>query len=1006
MKFPITPFRALLLTCWVAALAACGSGTSPSAEQSATTTKTLASTLRLVDTAGANRTRVDEGERLTAVVRVNETTTTESNGRVLSSATVPAANATVTLTATGSTATPASALTDAAGEARFGVVAGPVAGAFQLSSEATRAGATNASATLAYMVERIVQPKIEITLRGPNGAAITETTPGTPITITVLAQQVRVNATGVIDQLEPAAGVAVQLSADEGQFQPSQGRVVTNAAGLATAILLPGVREGRLTLSADATIGGKPTATTTSIFVRVPRVFLGGGTPFVSGRVQLDPPEIEAGGRATVIGRLIGEDGRDFNQPVTVTLTSACAANQAATLISPVLAAGARVSSTYAAGTGCVGVDTITLVADIPGQPSPVTATGTITVRAPRASGIVFVSAEPSVIALRGRGAAATPERSQVTFRVLSSTGIPVPSEPVAFNLTTLAGGLRLVQNATITDANGLAVATVESGNIATTFAVIARVPSTGEQVQSSQLVVSTGGADQDSFSLSVGTFNIEGGNFDGESTSITLRAADRFNNPVPDGTRLIFTTEGGAVQPNCQTSAGACSVELISQSPRPTDGRVTVLARTEGSETFVDANGNGAFDTGEAWDDLAEAFRDDNENGLRDAAEPFIDTNTNGTHDPANGRFDGAPCGNATCGSGIDVRRSTVIVLSTSRAVIDISPSFILVDELSPQPLQVRISDLNGNLPPAGSTVTITADNGELIGDGSFVIGNSNARGPLVYSAAVIGDGTPSTGRINVVVTTPNNVATQAQATLTDITVCGNTATLPPPPGCDQGSAQVGTITLAPSQIAVAPGTTTESSVAISVRGAGSPGLPFRGVTPLVACTNQGARGITPSVVNTISPTGDDGTTNVRIEVVASASAEGQARCTVRVGDVEAVLPINGPATGTNTAASIALQPNSVVLTPSTTRTVTLLGTVLSAAMPATPVINAAVNVRCETVNATGLTLTPPAAPLTTNANGQVSIAIAVVTGASITGQGACEITSGAARSVVTFAP
>jgi hypothetical protein len=47
------------------------------------------------------------------------------------------------------------------------------------------------------------------------------------------------------------------------------------------------------------------------------------------------------------------------------------------------------------------------------------------------------------------------------------------------------------------------------------------------------------------------------------------------------------------------------------SSSPRPTDGRVTVLAYALGEESFLDVNGNNVFDAGEDYQDLGDIFID-----------------------------------------------------------------------------------------------------------------------------------------------------------------------------------------------------------------------------------------------------------------------------------------------------------------------------------------------------------------------------------------------------------
>jgi len=185
----------------------------------------------------------------------------------------------------------------------------------------------------------------------------------------------------------------------------------------------------------------------------------------------------------------------------------------------------------------------------------------------------------------------------------------------------------------------------------------------------------STGLPDNNSFTASPDIINAEGLQYNGEISNITILMADHFNNPVPDGTAVYVTTEGGAVgtldgaafnpQLECRTVDGECKVQWRSQDPKPftevkwnntigslnprlgavncdpyfgqaapclvgirnaaydplgvpLGGRATVLATAKGEESFVDRNGNGVFDDGEFYSsfDLAEAFGDDNENG------------------------------------------------------------------------------------------------------------------------------------------------------------------------------------------------------------------------------------------------------------------------------------------------------------------------------------------------------------------------------------------------------
>lgn len=222
-------------------------------------------------------------------------------------------------------------------------------------------------------------------------------------------------------------------------------------------------------------------------------------------------------------------------------------------------------------------------------------------------------------------------------------------------------------------------------------------------------LSVSTGLADQNSFSLSRSAFNVHALNFDGNEVDVTVFLADHFNNPVPDGTAVNFIAEGGSIEPSCVTKNGRCDVIWRSQNPRPftaesyansilakcdggrpcpfgiinndlsidrpLGGRATITAYAVGQESFSDLNGNGRFDLGEFYSayDLSEAFTDHNEDGVyggkscADASDPcnpansqgdefeeFIDFNGNGTFDAPNGLYNGLLCREEDAAAGI----------------------------------------------------------------------------------------------------------------------------------------------------------------------------------------------------------------------------------------------------------------------------------------------------------------------------------------------------------------
>lgn len=132
---------------------------------------------------------------------------------------------------------------------------------------------------------------------------------------------------------------------------------------------------------------------------------------------------------------------------------------------------------------------------------------------------------------------------------------------------------------------------------------------------------VSNGVPSQRSMSIAAETHNLDW-SIDGDTTSVSVRVTDTAGNPVPEGTLVQFSTEGGQIQTSCTlsgvsaqaTEISQCSATFATQNIRPADGLVSIVAWLVGQEAFVDSNGNGRYDTGEPFYDTGRLFRDDNE--------------------------------------------------------------------------------------------------------------------------------------------------------------------------------------------------------------------------------------------------------------------------------------------------------------------------------------------------------------------------------------------------------
>jgi hypothetical protein len=455
---------------------------------------------------------------------------------------------------------------------------------------------------------------------------------------------------------------------------------------------------------------------------------VGSGSSFIDGAigVGIGSNTLSAGGSTALTVNVVSSTNTLVTNALEITFNSSCVAANKAQLTNPAGNSASRVTTnngqasiTYTAK-GCKGPDLITATTSIDGKVA--TAQITLTIEADTVGSIKFVDADPLLVSLAGTGG---DETSIVRFQVLGSTNAPISDEEVTFGLDISPGGLKLTNTTAKTDSNGYASTTVNAGTVATAVRVTATAVSKAISAQSSRLIVSTGIPDQDSMSLSATTLNPSAWNFDGETVDIHIRMADAFNNLAPDGTAVSFITEGGAIASGCTTTGGTCTVKWVSQSPRPTNGRVTILATAVGNESFTDTNSNGQYDFGEPFDDLGEAFLDANENGIRDSDEFYVNVNDPSVPPPpvqvwdaGNGLYNGVLCKNEGQGctrASISVRDQLVLVMSSddprsTNGLLTGQPGSVTMVAGQTSSFVVTLQDVNGNAMPIGTTVSINS--------------------------------------------------------------------------------------------------------------------------------------------------------------------------------------------------------------------------------------------------------------------------------------------------------
>lgn len=615
-----------------------------------------------------------------------------------------------------------------------------------------------------------------------------------------------------------------------GTVSPRTGTAITDINGVALLDLVAGrdVGAGEVTVSAAGTS-------------RTKAFEIGAVDVEIMVSSSLAANEALAAGSTALITVEITRNGSLYMPPLAVEFTSGCVQAGLAVIDEEVTSIGGIARSTYRAA-GCVGADMVTATVITGGN----TVSGSVTVEVSEAAlgSLEFLDVSAPVLALKSTGGANRTETSVVRFRLVDANGNPVAGRQVDFALSTSVGGLELAQQSGFTNIEGIVQTVVRSGIVPTPVRVQARSEQTIAGVTvvvtapSDVMSVSTGLADQNSFSLSRAAFNVHGLNFDGSEVDVTVFLADHFNNPVPDGTAVNFITEGGSIEPSCTTENGRCLVKWRSQNPRPftapeynntilskcdgglpcpfgivnndltidrpLGGRATITAYAVGQESFSDLNGNGRFDDGEfvpAYD-LTEAFTDHNEDGVfggkscADALDPcapensngdefeeFIDFNNNGTFDGTNGLYDGLLCREEDAAAGICSRellhvfQNQEIIMSGDEAFFrlvtyaadcaaipgvtatpvrvnsDLASPFVLEVQSDPTSnrmcnvsaidlstatgassvaLRLFIADLYNNPLPVTTQVSVSADNGVLVGTDSFTYPNITSRVPV----------------------------------------------------------------------------------------------------------------------------------------------------------------------------------------------------------------------------------------------------------------------------------
>jgi hypothetical protein len=169
---------------------------------------------------------------------------------------------------------------------------------------------------------------------------------------------------------------------------------------------------------------------------------------------------------------------------------------------------------------------------------------------------ITAIRSDPTAIQVGGA------ETATITAEIITSVGDPVSDGTVvsfALDAASVASGAQITQSATTT--NGKATAIVRSGTLAGPVQIT--VSTGGVTGSFTPLTFTAAPPDHIIMAVQTGKWNTRASTID--PVGITAVVADRFNNPVADGTSVYFTTDVGVITGSSETKAGVADAEIRS---------------------------------------------------------------------------------------------------------------------------------------------------------------------------------------------------------------------------------------------------------------------------------------------------------------------------------------------------------------------------------------------------------------------------------------------------------
>ncbi|MCK0107226.1 hypothetical protein [Marinobacter sp. S0848L] len=507
-------------------------------------------------------------------------------------------------------------------------------------------------------------------------------------------------------------------------------------------------------------------------------IALGSGSDdsFIEGQLSATPSSIPAGG-ASILGLSIvnASAGNSLlaGEEISAEFTSRCISSGESSIASPATTNSGLIEIEYQSN-GCSGDDVITATVE------NATAQTTISIEAASPFSLSSNPPIPESIAPVGNANSARPSTSVVTFNVIDEDGNPVRGATVNFELSyseranPAVEDVRLDRTTATSGPGGEATVRVRAGQqntVVRVIATISRKDGSTVAVPSPPLSINSFLPDQDSFSMSISNFMPNAQNYNNQTTEITINGGDRFNNnDLEDGNAVVnFIASGGSIDNYCiLDNDGICTVTWRSTDPRPANGRVAILARTVGDESFRDLNSNDEFDNGEFSPEpgitfeKGEAYLDFNADRSYSAGvDQYFDYNGDSAYNGPNGTYDGSAClspDSNDCTTGpVTVWDQGLIVMASDSGINGALAPGGAADEYC----MTASATTKAGQPvplPVGTTIKFEITDGEILSSvTSFTLGNTYISGNTIEACILAKeDDDPSTTALLKAIVTP----------------------------------------------------------------------------------------------------------------------------------------------------------------------------------------------------------------------------------------------------------